>query len=282
MLKYFKYTNRMIILHTIYFIIISMILSSISFFAGDSYKLPLIIIFSTILFFYFFYIGFGYLYIFIKYIKERKKEGSLLYQYRNDNIFRVTVANSVSAIYAFLYAIFSHIMMYLTNSYFYLFIEVVYIAIGLMKIYLILHVTNFNEKKKKIDIFINIFLVSMSILMFLCAILIYTNRGTFEKYSILVYAYALYAFYSLISAIISFVKARRGNNQIRQRFFIVKFACAIFSMYVLMVSLLNQFSNTDPSRYELIGGIALGAVIFLEFLSICYVKNRNKRMNIEQ
>ena len=282
MLKYIKYTNRTIMIHTIMFIIISMILSSISFFSSDESRLPILITFSIILFIYFLYISIGYIYIFSKYLSLRKKEGSLILQFKNDNIFRVTVSNSLSAIYSFLYAIFSHLMMYFTNSYFYLFVEVVYIAIGLMKIYLILHVNNFNDKKRKIDACILSFLFSMSVLMFLCAILIYTDRGTFNKYSFMVYAYALYAFYSLISAIVSFIKARRLRNQIRQRFFIVKLGCALFSMYVLMVSLLNQFSNSDPSKYELAGGLAFGGAIFLEFLTIIYVKIRNNRKIYEQ
>ncbi len=97
------------------------------------------------------------------------------------------------------------------------------------------------------------------------------EEGTFYKYSFLVYAYAFYAFYALITAIFSFIRATKinnKNNKIRKRYFLIKLSGAIFSMYVLMVSLLNQFSE-DHSKalvYELIGGLVAGTLILIEGL----------------
>lgn len=269
-------------LHTIIFIVISMIISVVPFLVNRDIKINLIYAFAIFLFIYFFYIIIGYAYILTKYIIARKEQGSLISQFRHDNIFRVTIFNALSAFYAFLYALFSHLMMYFLDSYFYLIIAEIYIAIALIKIYLILHTTNFEVKKPKIDVCIIIFLFAMTILIFACAILIYTDKGTFNKYSFLVYVYAFYAFYALISAIVSFIKARLVNNQIRQRYFLVKFACASFSMYTLMVSLLNQFSKEETLKYHLIGGIVFGIIILTEALVLLIIKIRNRHLILDK
>ena len=271
MLKYIKYNNKLIMTHTILFIILSFILSAITVKINEDYRLGFLIGFSVVVLIYFVYIIVGYLYLLIRYLKEIKKETSLIEKWKTDSVFRVFIANVFSAAYAFLYAIFSHFMIFFANSIFYLFIEEIYISIALIKIYLILNTNSFNEKKDKIDVCIIVHLVFSSILILSCSILIMGEEGTFYKYSFLVYAYAVYAFYALITAIYSFIRAAKinnKNNKIRKRYFLIKLSGAIFSMYVLMVSLLNQFSNDYKKAlvYELIGGLVAGTLILIEGL----------------
>ena len=268
MLKYIKYNNKLIMTHTILFIILSFILSAITVKINEDYRLGFLIGFSVVVLIYFVYIIVGYLYLLKRYLKEIKKETSLIEKWKTDSVFRVFIANVFSAAYAFLYAIFSHFMIFFANSIFYIFIEEIYISIALIKIYLILNTNSFNEKKNKIDVCIIVHLVFSSILILSCSILIMGEEGTFYKYSFLVYAYA---FYALITAIYSFIRAAKinnKNNKIRKRYFLIKLSGAIFSMYVLMVSLLNQFSNDYKKAlvYELIGGLVAGTLILIEGL----------------
>ena len=271
MFRLFKYDNKLIMTHTILFIIISFILSAITVNINENYRLGFLIGFSVFVLIYFVYVIIGYLYLLIRYLKEVKKETSLINKWKTDSVFRVFIANVFSAAYAFLYAIFSHLMIFFANSIFYLFIEEIYMSIALIKIFLILNTNNFTKKKEKIDICIIIHLIFSSILILSCSILIMFEEGTFYKYSFLVYAYAVYAFYALITAIYSFIRATKinnKNNKIRKRYFLIKLSGAIFSMYVLMVSLLNQFSE-DHSKalvYELIGGLVAGTLILIEGL----------------
>ena len=108
MIKFLKYTNRNIMLHTIIFIVISMMISVVPFLLNGEIKINFIYAFAIYLFVYFFYILAGYAYILTKYIVARKEKGSLIEQFKHDSIFRVTISNALSATYAFLYALFSN------------------------------------------------------------------------------------------------------------------------------------------------------------------------------
>lgn len=285
-MRIFSYNVKYLLIHTIFFIFVSS-LAAIYPIISDGDNSGYVITSNIIIITYFIYIFVGYAINLINYLKLRAIEyGSIVGQIKTDNVFRVAITNTFGAFYAYIYGIINHIFLFISLSAFYLFVCEIYYLISLIKIYLVCNVNRIKNYKNRIDKLIISFLFLMSISVVLCSITVYYNRGTFNKYSFLIYAYALYAFYAIISGVASFIKAHRTHNIVRERFFIVKLGCAIFSMYVLTVSLLNQFSsNLDKLPiYALIGGVIAGGLIFTEGLLflIWYMKKRQTNKKILQ
>lgn len=287
MVKIFRYNPKILLAHTIFFVFVSSIMSSLLYIPEERDLDIYIMVFTIIISVYLIYIFVGYMYLYFKYMKTRY---SSIKEFINllltDKVFRTLMANMFSAFWAFIYGLFTHVMFLLSKSYFYIFVEEIYFLIALIKIYMIMHINSFEYKKKKIDNLIALFLAVVSSAVLICAIMIYLKKGTFTKYDILIYAYALYAFYALISGIYSFLKAYKTHNMVRIRFFLVKFGCAIFSMYVLMVCLLNQFSENpnDTLIYQLLGGVMASIAIFIIAIGVVFklVKNSHYDKNKEK
>lgn len=284
MTKLFTYSKKSIMLHTIFLIVLIAITSSTLFIIPKEINIYFIISYSTVIGLYFIYVLAGYIIFISNYLKYKKEKGSLIKQFKTDNVYRVIITNSFGAAYALIFAVINHTFLYLEKNVFYLLIEEIYLFIGLVKIYLVFDAEKPSKQYSKTEIIIDVFLFATSIAVFWCSLQVYFGNGTFNKNEIMVYAYALYAFYSFISAIASFIKARKLHNLARMRFFMVKFAVACFSMFVLAVSLLNQFSGNPEKAilYELIIGFGAGIIIFVEavLLAIKIRKYKNLAKNI--
>jgi len=286
MRKIFSYNTKYLLLHTIFFIFASTIVAIYPIVKEDANQ-NYVLVSNIVLITYFFYILVGYVINVVNFLRLRIIEfGSLEGQIKTDNVFRVAIANTFGAFYAYIYGIINHIFLFVSMSAFYLFVAEIYYAISLIKTYLVCNVNRIKYYQNRVDKIVISFLFVLAISVVLCAITVYYNSGTFTKFSFLVFAYALYAFYALISGVISFSRAHKTHNIVRERFFIVKLACAIFSMYVLMVSLLNQFS-TKPDllpTYALIGGVVTGGLILTEAIIflIWYIKNKQTNKKILQ
>lgn len=278
-MKLLKYNSDNLIIHTFIFILTLIPISIIL--RPDKDYLLFILISAGILGFYLFYILIGYFILFSKYLEYIKGNNGILFEFAHNNVFRAFLANSFSAFYAFSYGLINNIFFFINGSSFYAFVMEIYYAIALIKAYMVLNINKYDLKKEKIDRSITVFLFVLSFAVLFCSISIFNDKGTFYKDDFLIYAYAAYAIYALISGIILFIFAYIKKSLIRTRFFIIKLGSSIFSLFVLFVSILNRISNGNYSDkyYMLLDGIVSGLIIFI-FGSILFVRNmRNRKIN---
>lgn len=77
----------------------------------------------------------------------------------------------------------------------------------------------------------------------------------------LIYAMALYAFYAVISAVVSLVRFRRRGSPVLSAAKAVKLAAALMSMLALQTAMLDRFSGPDAHLFRQGMTIGAGAVV---------------------
>ena len=84
---------------------------------------------------------------------------------------------------------------------------------------------------------------------------------------VLIYAFALYAFIKVISAISALIRHRHGENRLLAASRCTSFACALMSLLALQTALIHQFGN-DPA-FAMRANALLGLGVCLAMLGIC-------------
>ena len=82
----------------------------------------------------------------------------------------------------------------------------------------------------------------------------------------LIYAFALYAFIKIISAIRSLIRLQHGENRLLAASRCISFSCALVSILALQTALIDQFGDPQFGR---IANSLLGLTIFLAMLALC-------------
>ena len=84
---------------------------------------------------------------------------------------------------------------------------------------------------------------------------------------VLIYAFALYAFIKVISAISALIRHRHGENRLLAASRCTSFACALMSLLALQTALIHQFGS-DPA-FAMKANALLGFGVCLAMLGIC-------------
>lgn len=114
--------------------------------------------------------------------------------------------------------------------------------------------------------------------------MIYRNEH-YEYKGYIIYISALFAFYTLITAIINFVKYRKRNNPIITSSKIIGLMSAIMAMYTLQTAMLNTFSGNDSDSYKrmmnsITGGIVFAIILSAALFQIIYSRNKIKNLSV--
>ncbi len=105
-------------------------------------------------------------------------------------------------------------------------------------------------------------LILMNLALAGVAVLVLYKNESFEYAGFLIYAVALYTFYTMIMAVINVVKYRKYRSPVMSAAKTVNLAAALVSMLSLEVAMLTQFKAENDSPYfrELMIGSTGGAV----------------------
>lgn len=101
----------------------------------------------------------------------------------------------------------------------------------------------------------------------------YNNGFTYAGY--LIYIMAMYAFYNIISAIVSLVKYRKIGSPVLSAAKVISFSSALISMLSLELAMLSSFGEADDAmfRSRMIGITGLGiSAVFIA--TSCYMIRR--------
>ena len=98
--------------------------------------------------------------------------------------------------------------------------------------------------------------------------LVMRGEGTFEYEGVLIYAVALFAFYSLISAIVNYVRKRKHNDVLVVLNCRVNLAIALVSIFALEVAMLAEFGTAADADLQFVMPIITGAVIAIALIAM--------------
>ena len=101
----------------------------------------------------------------------------------------------------------------------------------------------------------------MNIALSSVVVLVVSDNEGFAYAGYMVYVMAMYAFYSMITAVLDVVKYRKFNSPVMSAAKAVKLAAALVSMLSLETAMLAQFNEReDPVFRKLMSGITGGCV----------------------
>jgi len=122
---------------------------------------------------------------------------------------------------------------------------------------------------------LNIAMTGMTVQM------IWRNRG-YEYKGYIIYISAMYAFYSLINAVVNVVKFAKINNPILSAAKILSFAGALMSMFALQTAMFSAFGGEGESYQRLMntitGGVVCTTVMGMAFFMIVWSGKKLKSL----
>ena len=158
-----------------------------------------------------------------------------------------------------------------------------YILLAVMRYMLLRKVKNEHNlcnEWKRYRICGIILLIMNQALAAIVIIIVKQNRG-FNYSGLLIYAMAMYSFYSIITAITNIVKFRKHGSPIISAAKAIKFVAALVSMLSLTTAMINQFGNNDENFRKImtsaVGGGVCTIVIIMAIYMICRANKNLKK-----
>lgn len=102
-----------------------------------------------------------------------------------------------------------------------------------------------------------------------------SGEGTFVYGDVLIYALAAFAFYSLIAAIMNYVRLYRHDDALVVLNCRINLSIALVSIFALEVAMLAEFSTPADAEFSYVMPAITGAVIFivLVVLGVCSIRD---------
>lgn len=207
----------------------------------------------------------------------------LLKKYINDSLFKTHVSLYLSFGINILYAIIKFICGLVYHSFWFGTLAIYYILLAVMRLLLLRHM-NANPLEQNIILELKqyricgIILGVMNIALTGVVVLMVKKNEGFEYAGYLIYVMAMYAFYSVISAVINVVKYRNLKNPIISASKVITFVSALVSILSLETAMLAQF-NTEkgPVFRQLMTGITGTAICFIVLSTSLYMMIRSTK-----
>ena len=163
------------------------------------------------------------------------------------------------------------------NSLWFFSLSFYYILLAVMRVFLLNYVNKHKSEKNLPAEFrryrsCGIMLLAMNGALAVIVIFMVKQNKGFEYSGLLIYAMALYSFYSVIMAIMNVVKFRKHNSPVMSAAKAINLVAAMVSILSLETAMVSQFGGDDDSNFRQImtgatgGGvcvIVLGMAIFM-------------------
>ncbi len=229
--------------------------------------------------------GFPYFINFIKSVKQYINEHYLMKKIRktaigerffNDIRFRTEISLYQGLFINLIYItikIFSGIYY---HSLWFISIAIYYILLAIMR-FLLLHNGKRRSGKNKIITEFRcykycgiVLLIMNQALAVIVILMVHQNKG-FNYPGILIYAMAMYAFYSVITAVVNIVKFRKHGSPIMSASKAINFVGAIVSILSLETAMLARFGGDDENFRIIMTGTTGGGVCTVVILMAIYM-----------
>lgn len=158
-----------------------------------------------------------------------------------------------------------------------------YMIFGVMRLLLLHHfykpMNNENYNPQKIERICGILLLVSVFVLSGIVTLVMTQIGGYEYHEILIYAMATFAFYSLISSIVSYSRLRKCENVIAITNARVNLAIALVSIFAIEIAMLTAFGKPEDGDLKFIMPILTGTgiAIAIGFLGMRSLKGSNTK-----
>ncbi len=202
-------------------------------------------------------------------IKTALHKNSLIHRYLSDVTFKTQVSLYVSFGINMLYVVMNFASGIFYNSVWFITLAVYYSLLAVMRFLLLRHVHRNAFGKEQISQLkryrlYGIILMAVNVALAGVVILVVKKNKGFTYSGYLIYIMAMYAFYTIISAVINVIRYRRYNSPVMSAAKVISLAAALVSMLSLETAMLAQFDNgTNPEIFRQIMTCATGISVCL-------------------
>ncbi len=206
-------------------------------------------------------------------IKKKLHQNKYTDRYLTDVVFKTEIGLYRSLAINLVYVAMNAISGIIYQTYWFGIFSVYYGIIAIMRFLLVRYVgknpigDNRLGELKRARLCAGILLTVNLALSGAVLMMVYFDRG-FQYQGFLIYAIALYTFYSATTAIIDMVKYRKYKSPVMSITKVIKMASALFSMLFLETAMFAQFGADTPSETKRIMIMVTGAGICVAVVSI--------------
>ena len=205
-------------------------------------------------------------------------------KYYSDMRFRAKVSLCISFVINLLYIVMKIFSGIYYHSAWFISLAVYYILIAVMRLILMCHVNVCDEaaELRRYRICGIMLLLMNQALAGIVAFMVCQNKG-FDYPGLLIYAMALYSFYTVITAAVNIVKTRRRKSPILSAAKAINLVAALVSILSLETAMIEQFGTDDDPMFRRImtgatGGGVCTVVIIMAVYMIVRANIRLKRL----
>ena len=225
----------------------------------------------------------------VKKIKALLCKNKYIALYFNDISVKARVALYSGTAINLIYAVFKLITGIVYTSYWIAAIALYYLALGGIKFILVSHdrrIIKHNDENTLMTEWKSYRLTGRWLLLLnttISGIIIQVVRHnqTYTYPGTLIFVYAAYAFYQLISALIKVIKAKKVKTPLFRAATAIDFSVAITAMFTLQTAMLSSFSNDtfDKSVFNIPTGICVSLIIF--GIAVFMIVNARKNLKTQ-
>ena len=214
-------------------------------------------------------------------------QNQLVYRYLTDVSFKTHVSLYLSLGLNLLYAAMKLFYGVYYRSVWFGTLAVYYIMLALMR-FLLLHQVNRTGfgadlvRELKRYRLCGMILMLMNIALSGVVILVVHKNEGFEYAGYLIYVMAMYAFYSVITAVINLVKYRQFRSLVMSASKAIKLAATLVSMLSLETAMIAQFGKEDNAelfRQLMTGTTGGGVCVIVLGMAVYMIVSATKRLN---
>ena len=280
MRKLLKPTKDMLLYALLIFIAATAGLSFASNFLYDKKLFWLFVTIAAAIEIFALYIAYGYIRIAVRYLKHLKHHGSLIRQYFENSDVRYIVNYSCSAAYDILFGLYEYSLTYVERTTFFLAISVVYILVGMAKIYLITRYYRIKEHRMNVYRLLSIFFYVISLAVLGITVLVYHHKGGFTHRELVFYVLAAYSVITAFTTIYSTLTSKKRENEAMLSLLRVKHVNMMYSVFTLTVSMLTAYFSSIEWYQEIsliVGCLASVMILaYAVFMTVKVVKLKKK------
>lgn len=131
-------------------------------------------------------------------------------------------------------------------------------------------------------VFTGVFLLFMNLIVTGIVTVMFEENRTFEYPGFLIYAMALYAFYTLVLAIYGIVTFRRYNSPVLSATRCVNFACGLIAILSLEIALIHRFSEGNAISFanRMAAGTGFFMAVVMSVLGIGMIYRGMKNLKL--
>lgn len=224
-------------------------------------------------------------------VKATLHKNKFIDRYLTDVPFRMKVSLYLSFSINMLYTVMKFVSGLYYHSVWFGTLAVYYFLLALMRFLLLRHAKRGSFGKEQITELKKYrvcgwILMVMNIALSGVVVLVLSQNEGFEYAGYLIYIMAMYAFYTVIIAMINVVKYRKYNSPVMSAAKIINLVAALVSMLSLETAMLAQFDNgQNPETFRKLmtgatgSGVCLTVLALAVFMIVSSTKQLNKLKN---